>query len=71
MLLSDSEKHRVIHKFFPTLKGHLLEGTDLDGYFTDAIGRARHKGWSDDEIEQAAKTGKWKKAGATRIQTFG
>ncbi len=68
MLLNDTEKHRVIQKFFPTLKGHLLAGDDLEGYFLDAIARARKKGWSDEEIQNAAKTGKWKKAGAPRAR---
>ena len=71
MVLTDTEKHRVIQKFFPALKGHLLEGPDLDGYFTDALGRARRKGWSDEEIERAARTGKWKKPGVAPGQSLG
>ena len=71
MFLTDAEKHRVIRKFFPVLKGHLLEATDLEDYFVDALSRARSKGWSEAEIEHAAKTGKWKKPGATTGEAFG
>ncbi|MGI9522579.1 MAG: hypothetical protein ACR2PG_13120 [Hyphomicrobiaceae bacterium] len=63
MELTASEKHRVIRKFFPTFRGHLLEGDDLEGYFSDAIAKARRKGWTDEEIARAGKTGKWKKDG--------
>ena len=71
MFLTDAEKHRVIQMFFPVLKGHLPEGTDLKDYSVDALSRARRKGWSDAEIEHAAKTGKWKKPGATTGEAFG
>ena len=47
MLSRNNEKHRVIQKFFPTLKGHLHEGSDLEVHFTDALDRARRKGWTD------------------------
>ena len=70
MDLTDTEKHRVIHKFFPTLKGHLLEGSDLEGYFVDAISRAQRKGWTNDEIERAAKTRRWKKVDAAPSQSI-
>ncbi len=37
MQLNANEKHVVIRKFFPTLRGHLLEGDDLaDGLPTRA-----------------------------------
>ena len=62
--LTETEKHRVIYKFFPALRGHWLENDDLEAYFADASQRARNRGWSESEIEQSAKTGKWKKRGA-------
>ena len=68
MNLTDNEKHRVIYKFFPALRGHLLEADDLEAYFEDASERARNRGWSDSEIEHAAKIGKWKKASAQPSQ---
>ena len=71
MVLSDNEMHRVIQKFFPALKGHLLEGENLEGFFSDALSRARNKGWSDEEIQQAAKTGKWRKSRTPPNETFG
>ena len=59
--LSQNEKHRVIHKFLPALRGHWLEGDDMDDFYTDAVRRARNRGWSDAEIERCAKAGKWSK----------
>ena len=67
--LTETEKHRVIYKFFPALRGHLLENDDLEAFFSDASQRARNRGWSDSEIEQAAKSGKWKKQRAAANST--
>ncbi len=58
-------KHRIVYRFMPHLKGMLFEGDTLDGYLTDAVARAVHRGWSDDEILLAARTGKWKKPRAS------
>ena len=69
MDLTTTEKHRVIYKFFPALRGHLLEEGDLEAYFADASQRARKRGWSDSEIELAAKSGKWKKPSSRTAQT--
>ena len=69
MNLTVTEKHRVIYKFFPALRGHLLEEDDLAAYFADASQRARNRGWSESEIEQAAKSGKWKKPSSRMAQT--
>lgn len=71
MVLTDNEKHRVIQKFVPALRGHLLEGANLEGFFSDAVSRARNKGWSDEEIQQAAKTGKWRRSRTLSSDTFG
>lgn len=71
MVLTDNEKHRVIQKFFPALKGHLLEGPDLEGYFNDAVSRARRKGWTDEEIQGAAKTKKWRRSRTPANDTNG
>ena len=61
MKLSESQRHRVIIKFFPVLRGHRLTGESLDGFYTEAVTRALKRGWSADEIQAAAHTGKWKK----------
>ena len=58
-------KHRIVYRFMPHLKGMLFEGDTLDGYLTDAVARAVHRGWRDDEVLLAARTGKWKKPRAS------
>lgn len=66
MQLTDTEKHRVIYKFVPTMRGHLLDGDNLEFFYSDANTRARKRGWSLNEIEAAARTGKWKKVEQTK-----
>lgn len=61
MELSESQRHRVIVKFFPVLRGHRLTGESLDGFYAEAVARALKRGWSEDEVQAAARTGKWKK----------
>ena len=61
MELSESQRHRVIVKFFPVLRGHCLTGDSLDGYYAEAVARALKRGWAEEEIQSAARTGKWKK----------
>ncbi|MEM6495380.1 MAG: hypothetical protein AAF709_01495 [Pseudomonadota bacterium] len=59
--LAPQLKHRIVYRFMPHLKGMLFEGDTLDGYLADSVARATHRGWSDDELLAAARTGKWKK----------
>jgi hypothetical protein len=71
MTLNDTEKHRVIYKFLPTLRGHLLEGDDLEQFYADAIRRAQRRGWSERNLEAAAKSGKWRKEVLPSPGSFG
>ena len=61
MQLNDVQKHRVIYKFLPSLRGHWLEGESLDGFYEDATRRALKRGWSTRDLEYAAQSGKWSK----------
>ena len=61
MLLSDVQKHRVIYKFLPALRGHWLEGESLEGFYEDATRRALKRGWSMSDLATAARSGKWSK----------
>ncbi len=61
MQLSDVQRHRVIYKFLPALRGHWLEGDSLDGFYEDATRRALKRGWTADDLEHAARSGKWSK----------
>ncbi len=53
------EMHRVIYKFLPALRGCLLTGQDLEGYFADAVERAAALGWSIEDLLSAARSNKW------------
>ncbi len=59
--LDDTQKHRVIYRFLPNMRGMLLRGEALEGYFSDASNRAIQRGWTDIELAQAARTGQWRR----------
>lgn len=59
--LDEPHKHRVIYRFLPDLRGMLFVDDALEGYFLDAVDRARRKGWVDADITTQAMTGHWKK----------
>jgi len=59
--LNQTEKHRIIYRFIPNMRGILLDGEALDGYLADAAERAGRKGWSELELASAATSGQWKR----------
>lgn len=63
--LSDLEKHHLIYRFFPTFRGNLLSGQDLEGYFADAVRSGLRKGWSKRELMSAARSNNWKRGSSS------
>jgi hypothetical protein len=59
--LGSTEKHRIIYRFLPHMRGILFDEDVIDGHFTDAVQRAGKKGWGADELAAAAVAGNWRR----------